>query len=75
MEHPCAGCSEPTHNPSLCRDCDIEQSLDKMQCAVCTRMRYRQGTLVSDIAAAIWGEPCACAPGTPSVFEKRVGPG
>lgn len=72
-ERPCNGCNEPTLNPEWCRECDIERSLDAMQCSGCQRMRYRTETPFGDIGAYFWGEPCTCEPRPPSVLETKGG--
>lgn len=73
-EHPCIDCGDLTLNPERCRDCDIEYSLNCMQCSVCERMRWRNdrpGSESAVLAQYLWGEPCQCPVGTPSVHEAR----
>ena len=68
VERACIGCGEPTLNPELCRECDIERSLDRMQCSGCKRMRYRTDEeRFSKLGAYLWGDPCTCDPKPPTV--------
>lgn len=71
-------CGEHASFDGRCRDCGIEHQLARMQCSVCTQMRYRErdGSRAADIAVgigeALWGERCACPePKPPSVAEAK----
>lgn len=58
----------------LCRDCDLEYSLDGMQCSGCRRMRYATDApaSLSQLAEVIWGERCVCPePRPPSVRTAK----
>lgn len=74
-----ADCGEHASYDGRCRDCNIQHDLDRMQCSVCERMRYRErdGTVMDKFTAigeALWGDRCACDPKPPSVAEAKASP-
>lgn len=70
---PLCGCGEwHATIDGRCRDCDIQHCLDRMECSVCRRMRYRQDVpRLTEFGVYLWGEPCDCDPKPPSLAEQR----
>ena len=58
--YPCAGCGEPTYNPRLCRDCDLEALFAAMTCSVCDRLHTRREGKLGMLAESLWGEGHRC---------------
>lgn len=68
----CLDCDELASVEGRCRDCDIEYSLNSRECSVCQRIRWQtEHPESAAFARSIWGEPCECPQGTPSVHEER----
>ncbi len=78
VERPCLGehgrCGETTLNDNqLCRDCDISQSLDRMLCTGCNRMRYATD-VAPGLGEYLWGDRCQCPePRPPTRWQRDYG--
>lgn len=75
---PCDECGEDhggneLNGRHLCRDCEIEELKDGMQCSVCKRMRYRTDVsgVLGNLGEYLWGSACSCDPKPPTVLQLR----
>ena len=70
-ERACCDCGEVTLNPERCRECDLEWFFTRSTCSQCKQMRFERDAVtgLGVLAVSLWGEPCACSPLPPSVYE------